>query len=88
MPYDDPDMSVDYSQYPDKPYSGLKSGGIMSLDEGGAVGLEAQINQMKKTPEGLRKLMNMIPGSVTEYKTGKDNTSMFSTNEKSNKRIY
>jgi|TARA_R100001086_G_scaffold159736_2_gene85685 hypothetical protein len=81
MPFDDPDFAIDYSEYPDKPYSGLRSGGIMGLDEGGAVGLEAQINQMKKTPEGLRKLMDMIPGSVTEYTTGKDNTSAFSTNE-------
>jgi len=35
MPYDDPDMSVDYSQYPDKPYSGLRSGGIASFQQGG-----------------------------------------------------
>ena len=35
MPYDDPDMSIDYSQYPDKPYSGIKAGGIMTLEEGG-----------------------------------------------------
>ena len=81
MPYDDPTMEIDYSKYPDKPYSGIKAGGIIGLEEGGAVGLEAQINQMKKTPEGLRKLSSMIPGSVTEFKTGKDNTSMFSTNE-------
>jgi hypothetical protein len=80
MPYDDPNMEIDYSQYPDKPYSGIKAGGIIGLDEGGEVGLEAQINRMKKTPEGLRKLGSMIPGSVTEYKTGKDNTSVFTTN--------
>ena len=35
MPYDDPDFGIDYSNYPDKPYSGIKSGGIMSLQEGG-----------------------------------------------------
>ena len=35
MPYDDPNMSVDYSQYPDKPYSGIKAGGIIGLEEGG-----------------------------------------------------
>ena len=80
MPYDDPNMSVDYSQYPDKPYSGLKAGGIMGLNEGGEVGLEAQINKMKKTPEGLEKLGKMIPGSVTEYETGKDNQRMFKLN--------
>ena len=36
MPYDDPDIDpIDYSQYPEKPYSGLRSGGIMGLQEGG-----------------------------------------------------
>ena len=35
MPYDDPNMSIDYSQYPDKPYSGIKAGGIIGLEEGG-----------------------------------------------------
>ena len=35
MPYDDPDFGIDYSNYPDKPYSGIKEGGIMSLQEGG-----------------------------------------------------
>ena len=37
MPYDDPDFKIDYSQYPDKPYSGLRSGGIMGLEDGGQV---------------------------------------------------
>ena len=36
MPYDDPDIDpIDYSQYPEKPYSGIKEGGIMNLQEGG-----------------------------------------------------
>ena len=35
MPYDDPNMSIDYSQYPDKPYSGIKAVGIIGLEEGG-----------------------------------------------------
>ena len=35
MPYDDPNMQVDYSQYPDKPYSGIKAGGIIGLESGG-----------------------------------------------------
>ncbi len=82
MPYDDPDIDpIDYSQYPDKPYSGIKAGGIIGLEAGGDAGLEAKIKKMKQTPEGLRKLSKMIPGSVTEFKTGKDNQSMFSTNE-------
>ena len=38
MPYDDPDIDpIDYSQYPEKPYSGIKAGGIMSLEDGGQV---------------------------------------------------
>ena len=37
MLYDDPNMEIDYSQYPDKPYSGIKAGGIMSLEDGGQV---------------------------------------------------
>ena len=37
MPYDDPNMQVDYSQYPDKPYSGIKAGGIIGLESGGQV---------------------------------------------------
>ena len=37
MPYDNPDMSIDYSQYPDKPYSGIKAGGIIGLEDGGQV---------------------------------------------------
>ena len=36
MPYDDPDIPpIDYSQYPDKPYSGIQQGGIVGLKEGG-----------------------------------------------------
>jgi len=36
MPYDDPDIApIDYSQYPDKPYSGIQQGGIVGLKEGG-----------------------------------------------------
>ena len=35
MPYDDPTMEVDYSKYPDKPYSGIKAGGIIGLESGG-----------------------------------------------------
>ena len=32
MPYDDPDIDpIDYSNYPDKPYSGIKQGGIIGL---------------------------------------------------------
>ena len=81
MPYDDPNMSIDYSQYPDKPYSGIKAGGIIGLEAGGDAGLEAKIKKMKQTPEGLRELSKMIPGSVTEIMTGKDNQSAFSTNE-------
>mgnify|MGYP003136688728 CR=1 FL=1 len=80
MPYDDPDIGIDYSNFPDKPYSGLKAGGIMGLEAGGDVGLRAQIDKMKKTPEGLRELSKMIPGAVTEFKTGKDNQSVFTTN--------
>ena len=36
MPYDDPDIDpIDYSKYPDKPYSNIKQGGIIGLGEGG-----------------------------------------------------
>ncbi len=35
MPYDDPDFGIDYSNYPDKPYSGIKAGGIIGLEAGG-----------------------------------------------------
>ena len=36
MPYDDPNIDpIDYSQYPDKPYSGIKKGGIIGLQAGG-----------------------------------------------------
>ena len=38
MPYDDPDIDpIDYSKYPDKPYSGIKQGGIIGLQGGGDV---------------------------------------------------
>ena len=51
MPYDDPDIEIDYSQYPDKPYSGIKAGGIMSLEDGGQVApdlLKQQYEEYKK----------------------------------------
>jgi hypothetical protein len=48
MPYDDPNMEIDYSQYPDKPYSGLKSGGIMGLNEGGAVAPDSLKEEYEK----------------------------------------
>ena len=36
MPYDDPDIDpIDYSNYPDKPYSNIKEGGIIGLQGGG-----------------------------------------------------
>jgi len=36
MPYDDPNIDpIDYSKYPDKPYSGIKQGGIIGLEAGG-----------------------------------------------------
>jgi len=36
MPYDDPNIApIDYSNYPDKPYSGIKQGGIIGLQAGG-----------------------------------------------------
>ena len=36
MPYDDPNIDpIDYSKYPDKPYSGIKKGGIIGLQAGG-----------------------------------------------------
>ena len=36
MPYDDPNIDpIDYSKYPDKPYSGIKQGGIIGLQAGG-----------------------------------------------------
>lgn len=38
MPYDDPDIDpIDYSKYPDEPYSNMNQGGIASFDEGGPV---------------------------------------------------
>ena len=38
MPYDDPNIDpIDYSKYPDKPYSGIKTGGIIGLQDGGPV---------------------------------------------------
>ena len=82
MPYDDPDIDpIDYSKYPEgSPYSNMKKGGIASLEEGGLVGLRKKIEEMKKTPEGLRELSKMIPGAVTEFKMGKENESAFTTN--------
>ena len=41
-------MEIDYSQYPDKPYSGLKSGGIMGLNEGGAVAPDSLKEEYEK----------------------------------------
>jgi len=36
MPYDDPNIApIDYSKYPEKPYSNIKEGGIIGLQEGG-----------------------------------------------------
>ena len=62
MPYDDPDIDpIDYSKYPEgSPYSNMKKGGIASLEEGGLVGLRKKIEEMKKTPEGLRELSKMM----------------------------
>ena len=38
MPYDDPDIDpIDYSKYPDEPYSNMNQGGIASFDDGGPV---------------------------------------------------
>jgi len=35
MPYDDPNIDpIDYSKYPDKPYSGIQQGGIIGLQGG------------------------------------------------------
>ena len=82
MPYDDPDIApIDYSKYPDEPYSNMNQGGIASFDDGGLVGLRKKIEQLKRTPEGLRELSIMIPGSVTEFKMKNKNESAFSTNE-------
>ena len=45
MPYDDPDIDpIDYSNYPDKPYSGIKQGGIIGLQGGGAPPAEMSDN--------------------------------------------
>jgi len=82
MPYDDPDIDpIDYGKYPEEPYSNMNQGGIASFDDGGLVGLRKKIEQLKRTPEGLRELSNMIPGSVTEFKMKNKNESAFSTNE-------
>ena len=82
MPYDDPDIApIDYGKYPDEPYSNMNQGGIASFDNGGLVGLKKKIEELKKTPEGLRELGTMIPGSVTEFKMKNQNESAFSTNE-------
>tara|TARA_R100000322_G_scaffold95328_1_gene60037 strand:- start:191 stop:1624 length:1434 start_codon:yes stop_codon:yes gene_type:complete len=82
MPYDDPDIApIDYGKYPEEPYSNMNQGGIASFDNGGLVGLKKKIEELKKTPEGLRELGTMIPGSVTEFKMKNQNESAFSTNE-------
>ena len=45
MPYDDPNIDpIDYSKYPDKPYSGIKQGGIIGLQGGGAPPAEMSDN--------------------------------------------
>ena len=69
MPYDDPDIApIDYSKYPDKPYSGIKAGGIISLQDGGS----ASYKNILQTDYGYERdyldnlEMNEGPGAVKE----------------------
>jgi hypothetical protein len=54
MPYDDPDIDpIDYSKYPDKPYSGIKKGGIIGLQTGGSHSSNWQLLYNQYIQEGL-----------------------------------
>ena len=45
MPYDDPNIApIDYSKYPEKPYSNIKEGGIIGLQEGGEPPVPIKMN--------------------------------------------
>ena len=69
MPYDDPNIDpIDYSKYPEKPYSGIKTGGIISLQDGGS----ASYKNILQTDYGYERdyldnlEMNEGPGAVKE----------------------
>jgi hypothetical protein len=69
MPYDDPNIDpIDYSKYPEKPYSGIKTGGIISLQEGGPVSykniLQTDYGYEREYLDNLE--MNEGPGAVKE----------------------
>ena len=69
MPYDDPNIDpIDYSKYPDKPYSGIKTGGIISLQEGGSASykniLQTEYGYERDYLDNLE--MSEGPGAVKE----------------------
>ena len=69
MPYDDPDIDpIDYSKYPEKPYSGIKTGGIIGLQEGGPASykniLQTEYGYERDYLDNLE--MNEGPGAVKE----------------------
>ena len=84
MPYDDPDIDpIDYSKYPDEPYSNMNQGGIAGLQEGGqAKSLREQYEEYKKeqdpdepimdfkTFEQLRKILGSNKGGIMQLAMG------------------
>ena len=69
MPYDDPNIApVDYSKYPEKPYSGIKTGGIIGLQEGGPASykniLQTEYGYERDYLDNLE--INEGPGAVKE----------------------
>ena len=69
MPYDDPNIDpIDYSKYPEKPYSGIKTGGIIGLQEGGPASykniLQTEYGYERDYLDNLE--MNEGPGAVKE----------------------
>ena len=69
MPYDDPNIDpIDYSQYPEKPYSGIKTGGIIGLQDGGPASykniLQTEYGYERDYLDNLE--MNEGPGAVKE----------------------
>ena len=69
MPYDDPNIApIDYSKYPDKPYSGIKTGGIIGLQDGGPASykniLQTEYGYERDYLDNLE--INEGPGAVKE----------------------
>ena len=68
MPYDDPEFGIDYSNYPEVPYSNIKSGGIIGLTEGGEA---SPLSTLQEEYEKYKKEKDSAGEEAMDFETYK-----------------